>query len=197
MPFRHWRPCIASIPSHPIPFHPVHHPALSTEPTSCRFSDSCQLEVERLSDVVPLLLQVRCRNLPPSSSEQPNLNLLHMQAGREERSTKRRWQQCVSPSLAGELGQHFVPILPVRSSKSDSLLPAPASVAISQPMAASSLQGQREPTNTFLAATNPTPWIRLSKSPLDLARICHEKTHCAELTLSSSIDASGCFENRD
>jgi hypothetical protein len=116
-------PALAAM--HPIPSHPIHCPP---SPVS--------LQVHR---AVSLILAnwrsraVRRRSASTAGTlqepaafkfEQPNLDLLHMQAGREERSTKRRWQQSVSPSLAGELGHHFVPILPVRSSKSDSLLPA-------------------------------------------------------------------------
>jgi hypothetical protein len=43
---------------------------------------------------------------------------------------------------------------------------------------------ESQPTKTFSGCLQPHSADRLSKSPLDLARICPEKTHyCVELTL--------------
>ncbi|PMD51813.1 uncharacterized protein K444DRAFT_708507 [Hyaloscypha bicolor E] len=166
MPFRHWRPC--------IPFHPIPLPSPLQRACVVPFLGFLpiggQETVSRRSASAAGTLQ------EPAAFkfEQPNLDSLHMQAGREERSTKRRWQQCVSPSPAGELGHYFVPILPVRLRILIRFFPP----GIKWRLASRWLPPGLERTNQqFSGCLQPHSADHLSKSPLDRARICPEKTH--------------------
>ncbi|KAE9381686.1 hypothetical protein N431DRAFT_440516 [Stipitochalara longipes BDJ] len=111
-----------------------------------------------------------------------------------ESSAKPLRQPCVSRSPAERgLGHHFHSrVASPRRSLMIRFFPA-GTMANNQPRALSNYC-PREPANTSRAAF-PLRGSR-AKSPLDRARICRERT-CVELALSSSIDAYGCFENRD
>jgi hypothetical protein len=153
---------------------PSHCPALSSEPTSCRFSDSCQLEAKRLSDVVPLLLQVHCRNLPPSSSNNPTWTRCICKLDVRNGVQNDVGSSAFHPRQQENWGTTSSPFCPSALRILIRFFPP----GIKWRLASRWLPPGLERANQhFSGCLQPHSADRLSKSPLDRARICPEKTH--------------------
>jgi hypothetical protein len=130
---------------------PVWWPCISAaHQRTCRAVSNIPANWEsRESDIVALLLQVRCRYRVAFEFEQSDLDLLHMQVRRKKRSTKLSWMAMRFIIASNkDLGHHRLFPFCLSAPKSDSLPPVPYQMSISQPMGAS---GIIEKPTTFAA----------------------------------------------
>jgi hypothetical protein len=166
MPFRHWRPC--------IPFHPIPLPSPLQRASAVPFLDSCQLEAKRLSDIVPLLLQVHCRNLPPSSSNNPTWTRCICKLDVRNGVQNDVGSSAFHPRQQENWGTTSSPFCPSALRILIRFFPP----GIKWRLASRWLPPGLERANQhFSGCLQPHSADCLSKSPLDRARICPEKTH--------------------
>jgi hypothetical protein len=167
-PFRHWRPC--------IPFHPIPLPSPLQRAYVVPFLGFLpiggQETVRRRSASAAGTLQ------EPAAFkfEQPNLDSLHMQAGREERSTVQNdvGSSAFHPCQQENWGTTSSPFCPSALRILIRFFPP----GIKWRLASRWLPPGLERANQhFSGCLQPHSADRLSKSPLDRARICPEKTH--------------------